>query len=195
MISFDVQLLYLLNDLAGKSAVFDKAIIFFANYLQYPLVALFLIGLYFWFAQPQFGTVQTGAGRISKSGKNKILWTALLSVTIARLGVTELIRFFYHRPRPFLAYNDIYPLISKNEYSFPSGHAAFFFALAAAIYFYNNKRWGAWFFIAAIFISLSRVVAGIHYPSDIVAGAIIGIICGYGVHWVVEMRAKKKISN
>ena len=91
MVSFDVKLLYFFKDFAGKSEIFDKGIIFLANYLQYPLVALFLVAVYF--------------GFISKSEKNRILWSALFSVTIARLGVTELIRFFYYRPRPFLAYN------------------------------------------------------------------------------------------
>lgn len=175
--SLDIQLLYSLNNLAGKSEIFDRVIIFLANYLQYPLVALFLVAVYF--------------GFISKSGRGRILWMALLSVAIARLGITELIRFLYHRPRPFLVYNDIHPLISKNEYSFPSGHAAFFFALATAIYFYN-KRWGAWFFIAAILISISRVIAGIHYPSDIIGGAIIGIAVGYFVFNYADVLSKTK---
>ena len=175
--ALDVQLLYFFNNFAGKSVVFDKVIIFLANYLQYPLVALFLVGLYFW--------------HNSKPEKKKILWVAAFSMAVARLGVTELIRFFYHRPRPFLVYNDILPLISKNEYSFPSGHAAFFFAFATAIYFFN-KRWGAWFFIAAILISISRVVAGIHYPSDIVAGAIVGVVVGYVVCHFSDILTKKR---
>lgn len=175
MISLDIELLYFLNSFAGKSAVFDGVIVFIANYLQYPLAALSLVGLYYW--------------RISKPEKKKIFWVALLSVVIARLGITELIRFFYHRPRPFIVYSDIYPLISKNEYSFPSGHAAFFFALAAAIYFYN-KRWGAWFFIAAFLISISRVIAGIHYPSDIIAGAVIGVVVGYLVFYFADVKIR-----
>lgn len=174
----DIKLLYFLSDFAGKSAVFDKVIIFLSNYLQYPLVVLFLVAVYFW--------------HISKPEKKKLLWTALLSVVIARLGITELIRFLYHRPRPFLVYSDIHPLISKNEYSFPSGHAAFFFALATAIYFYN-KRWGTWFFVASILISLSRVVAGIHYPSDILGGAIIGVAVGYFIFNYAHILSKKKI--
>ena len=177
MANLDIKLLYLLNDFAGKSEIFDRVIIFLANYLQYPLVALFLVAVYF--------------GFISKSGRGRMLWTVLLSAAIARLGITELIRFFYHRPRPFLVYNDIHPLISINEYSFPSGHAAFFFALATAIYFYN-KRWGAWFFIAAILISISRVIAGIHYPSDIIGGAIIGVAVGYLVFNYAYVFSKNK---
>lgn len=173
---WDIKILYLLNGLTGKSAVFDKVIIFFGGYLEFLLVALFLVGLYF--------------GRIIKSEKKKVFWVGVLSPIIARLGVTELIRFFYHRSRPFVVFGDIRPLLAENEWSFPSGHAAFFFALAMAIYFFN-KRWGAWFFIGAILISLGRIVAGIHYPSDILGGAIVGIGVGYFVFNYADVFFKK----
>lgn len=161
---WDVKILYLFNGLVAKSPVFDSVVIFFGSYFQYLLGLLFLAGLYF--------------GHISRSEKQKIFLVAITASIVARLGITELIRFLYHRPRPFLIYNDIHALLSDNEYSFPSGHAAFFFAFAMAIYLYN-KRWGVWFFIAAILISVSRVMAGVHYPSDIMGGAIIGITSGY----------------
>lgn len=96
-----------------------------------------------------------------------------ISAVIARLGVTELIRFLYHRPRPFSAL-PAHQLLTDNAWSFPSGHATFFFAMATAIYLYN-KKWGVFFFTAAILMTISRVIAGIHYPSDIVGGALIGI--------------------
>ncbi len=180
MAALDIKLLYFFNHFAGTSVIFDGIIIFFASYLQYVLGILFLAVLYFW--------------RISRSEKIKIFWITIISAAVARLGVTELIRHFYHRLRPFVVYGDIHKLISDNAYSFPSGHAAFFFAVAMAIYFYN-RRWGAWFFIAVILISIGRVATGVHYPSDILGGAIIGIISAYGVYWFAEVRTKKKISN
>ena len=80
---------------------------------------------------------------------------------------------------------DINYLIDKNDWSFPSGHSTFFFALAATVYFYN-KKWGWWFFLAAIIINISRVIAGVHYPSDILGGAIIGILVAYFVFTIVN---------
>jgi len=108
---------------------------------------------------------------------------------VARFGVTELIRFFYHRLRPFVTYQ-AHQLLSGNEWSFPSGHSAFFFAMATAIYLYN-KKWGIGFFLAAILMNISRVIAGVHYPSDIIGGAIIGIIVAYVVFYFAE-RTKLK---
>src|SRR3989338_6972595 len=103
----------------------------------------------------------------------QIFLVTVISAFVARFGITEIIRFFYHRPRPFLAL-PVHQLLTENAWSFPSGHATFFFAIATAIYLYN-KKWGTFFFIASILMTVSRVIAGIHYPSDIIGGAFIGI--------------------
>ena len=165
--SLDIQLFYLLNNLAGQSLLFDAVIVFFASYLAYILVALFLVLVFF--------------SQYPKREKLQIFWVTVISTIIARFGVTELIRFFYHRPRPFIDL-PVNQLITSNEWSFPSGHATFFFAMATAIYLYN-KKWGIFFFLATILITVSRVIAGIHYPSDIVGGALIGVAVAYTIFY------------
>ena len=165
--TLDTQLFYLLNNLAGQSPLFDAVILFLASYLAYILVALFLVLVFL--------------SQYSKREKLQIFWVTIISAVIARLGVTELIRFFYHRPRPFTDL-PVNQLFTSNEWSFPSGHATFFFAMATAIYLYN-KKWGTVFFIAAILITISRVIAGIHYPSDIVGGALIGVAVAYVTYY------------
>lgn len=161
--TLDAKLVYFFNGFTGKSQIFDAFIIFFASYLQYFLIAAFLIFLFF--------------SAYSKRKKLYIFWTTAISAVVARFVIVEIIRFFYHRPRPFAALQ-IHQLILDNNWSFPSGHSAFFFAMASAIYFYN-KKWGARFFIAAILMNISRVIAGAHYPTDILGGAIIGIAIAY----------------
>lgn len=168
--TLDAKLLYFLNNLTGKSQIFDALTIFFASYSQYFLAAAFLLLLYF--------------SAYSKREKLHIFWTTAVSMIIARLGIVEIIRFFYNRPRPFITYG-LRPLISENAWSFPSGHSALFFAMATAIYLYN-KKWGAWFFAAAIIMNVGRIVAGVHYPSDILGGMIIGIITAYLVFYFAK---------
>ncbi|TSC78363.1 MAG: Bacitracin transport permease, PAP2 [Parcubacteria group bacterium Gr01-1014_29] len=170
--TLDVTLLYFLNNLTGRSQVFDALTVFLASYLQYVLIAAFLLLLY--------------VSAYSKQEKLALFLTATLSMVIARLGVTEIIRFFYHRPRPFLAYQ-LHQLISENKWSFPSGHSAFFFAMATAIYLYN-KKWGIGFFIAAMVMNISRIVAGVHYPSDILGGMIVGMVVAYVVFYIAERK-------
>lgn len=163
MKAIDLKLFYLLNNLAGASRAFDGIVIFFADYFQYVLVAAFLILLI--------------ASRYSYRQKLILFFVPFISAAIARLGATELIRLFYHRPRPFVVHS-VHQLITDNEYSFPSGHATFFFALAMAVYFYN-KKWGMGLFIAGALMTVSRVIAGVHYPSDIIGGLFIGIAIAY----------------
>lgn len=171
----DLKLFFFLNNFAGKSRIFDIVIIFLASYLQYFLIAAFLLLLFF--------------SAYSKREKIYIFWTAIISAVIARLGITEIIRFFYHRPRPFINHTVI-QLIPESAWSFPSGHSAFFFALATAIYFYN-KKWGIGFFIVAILMNINRVISGVHYPSDILSGAIIGIAIAFIVFYFAQkMKAK-----
>ena|SRR3989344_7065978 len=170
------KIFYLFNDLAGRWPIFDGLVIFFAAYLQYILVALFLI-LLLW------------TKKYSLREKLRIFCVATAAVIISRLVITELIRFFYHRPRPFLVLQT-HQLMAENAYSFPSGHATFFFALAAAVYFYN-KRWGLWLFAGSVLMGLARVVAGVHYPSDILGGMLIGIIIGWLIFRAAAILRKK----
>lgn len=125
-----------------------------------------------------------------------LFFLAALSTLLSRGIVTETIRFFYHRPRPFVALG-IHALVPDNPIdSFPSGHAAFVFALAMAIYYsfklYEtkesreaNKKWNTWFWASAIVIGLARIFVGIHWPSDIVGGAVIGILSAYVVYKIL----------
>ena len=101
-----------------------------------------------------------------------------LSLLLARGILTELIRYFYHRPRPFLVL-DFEPLIEKmNQGALPSGHAAFYFALAGAIFFLN-RRSGWYFLIGASAVGFGRVLVGVHWPLDIVIGALAGLLSAY----------------
>ncbi len=144
----------------------DDIVIFLAKYLPYLVVSAFLA-----FAVSRW--------------RWRFLIEGLLAGLLARGGV-ELVRLFIHRPRPFLADPSIIPLISESSYSFPSGHAAFFFALSTVVYA-HNKRAGFWFFAASAAISLARVLAGVHYLSDVLGGALLGLAVGY-----VIMRLIKK---
>ena len=175
--TIDLQLFYFLNSFVGQSRFLDGAIVFFASYLPYLLIAIFVALVFF----------SAAAGR----EKLELLLVAGISGLVARFGATELIRFFYHRPRPFVALSGVHlpPGIMETSWSFPSGHSTFFFAMATAIYLYN-KKWGIGFFIAAIFITAGRVAAGVHYPSDIVGGVLIGVIVAY-----ITFRIARRIST
>lgn len=143
----------------------DSIIIFFAEYFPYIVAGGFIVYA------------------LARS-KWRFLIEGFLAGFLARGGV-ELIRLFVHRPRPFVADPSLIPLISESSYSFPSGHTAFFFALATIVYA-HNKRVGYWFFAASAAIGLARVLAGVHYMSDILGGALLGIAVGYGIRCLTK---------
>jgi len=169
----DFYFFQLINQFAGKNIYLDSLAIFFAEYFNYLVIFSLFLFLF-----------------VNFKKYFKMVIKALFAAIFARFVIVEIIRYFFPKPRPFV-HNHINLLLNKtNELSFPSGHAAFFFALATVVYFYN-KRIGILFFISAFLISVSRVFAGVHWPSDILVGAISGIISG----WLVNKIFKKVRKN
>jgi membrane-associated phospholipid phosphatase len=103
-----------------------------------------------------------------------------LAVTLSWLA-TEAIKFFYHSPRPFVILLDrSFPVTYGGVDSFPSGHAAVFFALALAVAT-RYPHLGQGLAVAALLVSLGRVGAGWHWPSDILGGAVVAFLVVWGL--------------
>lgn len=81
------------------------------------------------------------------------------------------------RIRPFLKYSDITTIIDGiGIYSFPSGHTTSSFAASITI-FMNNKKIGRFLILLASGIAFSRLYFMVHYPSDVIGGIVLGLIC------------------
>ena len=155
---------------AGKSPLLDVVGIFFATYFAYLLGLIFVALL---LAQKDWRR------------RLHLIFFSALSLLVSDGIIKELLNYFFYRPRPFVALQ-ITPLITHAaDASFPSGHATFFFTVATLIFFWINRRWGVWFFIAAIIMGVARVFVGVHYPLDILAGAAIGFISPLLLKWVL----------
>lgn len=89
-----------------------------------------------------------------------------------------LLKFFIQIPRPFDVFKEVTPLIPEHGFAFPSGHATFYMALAMSIFFFHKKA-GYVFIFFAVLIGLARVIAGVHYPVDILAGFVLGALVAY----------------
>ncbi len=158
----DLYFFKLINSLAGHLWPLDWFAVFFADYFGYFLILI--VSILF---------------LRERNWKKRIYFFSLafLSLILSRGIIAEVLKFFINRKRPFSVL-EIAPLLKYEAYdkfmSFPSGHAAFFFALALTV-FYFNKLWGWRFLAMATVISLARIFVGVHWPSDILAGAIIGL--------------------
>lgn len=148
-----------IHDLAGQSRLLDFLGVFFADYSGYVLILAAVVII-----------------AMENDWRKRFLNASLaaLSLIISRGLITEIIRVFYNRPRPFLALG-FDPLVAQiNHGAFPSGHAAFYFALAGVIWLLD-RSWGRRFFFAAFLIGLARIFVGVHWPSDILGGALVGV--------------------
>lgn len=90
----------------------------------------------------------------------------------------------YQSQRPFATLPDITPFIDPGKaiQSFPSIHTAVFFAVGMFLYFYH-RRLGILYLTAALLVGTGRIMSGIHWPADIVVGAVIGVGAGFLLRW------------
>lgn len=124
--------------------------------------------------------------------KDKRFFVPILAALLSCWIIVEgLMKFVFARPRPGLS-DGALVIASSGWYSFPSSHAAISWALAAILSFYAPRfRWG-WFVLAAI-ISFTRIYLGVHFPLDVVAGAIIGYGMGiFALQWAYASHDKKR---
>jgi undecaprenyl-diphosphatase len=160
------QALYaIITSFTHRSLFLDDVIVFFGQYLIYFLIAA-LIGFL-----------------VSRSDWRErwfLVFEICLSAILSRGILTEAFQFFYHHPRPFVTYRFL-PLIQTSGNSFPSGHAALLFPIAMTLWFYD-KRWGTLYFLAGIIMSAARVMSGVHWPFDVIAGLLIGIASAGVIH-------------
>ncbi len=171
--SFDLLLFNLIHGGAGISSMLDSLGIFCARYVPYVLVIAFFIFL---------------IREVNWKKRMEIaLWTGI-TLLISDGLITQTIRFFYQRARPFVTLN-FTPLIANTDPSFPSGHMAFFGALSLMVFFYN-RTWGWWFFSATAVNGLARIFVGVHWPSDIVGGIVVALFSFFVVKEVLMKRAQ-----
>ncbi len=81
------------------------------------------------------------------------------------------------RVRPYDAIEGLIPLVKKlSDFSFPSGHSGASFAVAVVCLKKLPKKYGIPLLVLACLIALSRMYVGVHYPTDVLVGTLIGII-------------------
>lgn len=118
---------------------------------------------------------------------------ALLAIIIGALITNVVLKNLVARTRPYEVVDGLKILIKRpHDYSFPSGHACASFAAAAVYYRMAPKRWGISVVILASLIAFSRLYVGVHYPTDVLAGILIGIGAAWAAMKIMECARRHK---
>lgn len=160
--------LYLFNLIYGAAhhyVILELFALFSAKYLIYVLVGFFILFVLFKY-----------------SFRKRLYFLSLgsLAVILSRGIITELIRFFYYHPRPFIELNlPISDFLATS--SLPSGHMAFLAPLALLVW-HEDRGWGKWFITLTLLVGIGRIAVGFHWPTDI----LLGIVVGSGLFYLVR---------
>jgi len=149
--SFDYTIFQLINNLAGSKPALDFLMITITDF-GIPIIAAIILFYC----------------------DKKTIHKTMLSVT-AMLILDFIIKLFYFRQRPFSEHEVNLLIDHLQTAGFPSRHASIAFSIAMPI-LTSNKTTGILAILIATLVGLSRIYTGVHYPTDVLAGAIIGII-------------------
>lgn len=168
----DVSLFHALNGLAGHGLWPDRLIEWAASYLPVVIGAAVALA-WFWPGAPE------------ERGERERLAVYAVAAALIALGIAQLIGHVWFRDRPYVHHAARLLLPPSADPSFPSDHATGAFGLAAP-FVLARHRLGPWMLGLAVLIAVSRVAAGTHYPTDVVAGALLG----GGAGWLAWSRRR-----
>nr|WP_320147323.1 phosphatase PAP2 family protein [uncultured Anaeromusa sp.] len=165
---YDLELLFFINGLAGHVRWLDAVVAAFSTYGPL-LFGAYLLALWF-----------SGKTLAEKRENRKQVLYGFASLFLA-LGVNHVLGLLWFRSRPYVDHA-VQRLVSvTSEASFPSNHAAGSMSIAASLWCGFSRK-GKVFLVLAVLMALSRVYAGVHYPSDVLGGMAIGFLSSFLVH-------------
>ena len=132
-----------------------------------------------------------GIGLLEKNDDLKQRSIEIGVAVAATVVETYALKYIVNRPRPYITYPDLQPLELESSRSFPSGHTSAAFALATAL----TLNYPKWYVAVPAFAwagatGYSRLYLGVHYPTDVLAGAILGAGTAW-LTWKINQRLKK----
>jgi len=165
----DVALLNLINGFAGRVPLLDQLMRLLVNDYVIPTI-LCLLAAALWFS---------GEDREARQSNQRAVLSIVVAVLLAN-ALVKLCNLVYFRPRPFFVQDVNLLFYRPSDSSLPSNAGAVGFAFAG-IGWTVDRRLGVVMGVLAGLFGLARVYCGVHYPLDVVAGGVVGLLSAYVV--------------
>jgi undecaprenyl-diphosphatase len=111
------------------------------------------------------------------------------------LAIAAVMARVVDRPRPFVSHHGVHLFVAHAaDPGFPSDHATAAFAIAVALLL-RFRAWGIVTLVAATVLAVGRVALGIHYPTDVLAGAVLGAAVALGLHAPVVRELLNRLAD
>lgn len=168
--TFDLPIIFSINELARESGLFDRAVYTLANnhLLKGGVVMTMLWWLWF----------RPARSLVDRPKILLILVSSVVAIAVARFLAWVLpmrLRPMHNPDIGFVLPNSIPPVYLDGWSAFPSDHAVLFFVFATGFFLIHRVAGIIAFAYVTIFICLPRIYLGLHHPTDLIAGALIGI--------------------
>lgn len=170
----NVHLFRMINDLGKEYTMLNPVMVFMAKYMVYVLIVAVIVYLF------------------SRNKTNKIMVlcgviTFAISEMLGKMAGT-----LYSNFQPFAELSNVHQLIEKEVgNSFPSDLTILFFSVCMTFWLFK-RGWAFLWVVLAILVGVSRIWVGVHYPADVVAGALISVIIATIIYTVVSKKTKVK---
>ena len=125
--------------------------------------------------------------------KGKKIAFILFITVIVTFFITQLLKLLIMRPRPYTQLTTLIVCTVESDYSFPSGHSS----ISAAISYILGKEYNClkYTMLIPILVGLTRIYLGVHYPSDVICGLVLGILIAFLCEYLFNQNKFKKLLN
>lgn len=168
LFEMNVDLFRTINDFGKEYTYLNNFFIFMAEYMVFVLA---FIALIFWFTR--------------REENRMMIISATISFILAEM-MGKIAGTLHSNNQPFAELSNVNKLIEKAvDNSFPSDHTILFFAFCMTFFMYQ-KRWRYIWIMLALVVGISRIWVGVHYPADVIVGAIISIFSTFIASFIVS---------
>jgi undecaprenyl-diphosphatase len=156
-----------INDLSTQYSPLNPVVIFLAEYMLYVLCLTIAV---FWFTR-------------NTSHRLMVIHSLIAFAFAEILGKAAGLLYSHHQPFAVL------PLVNQLvehevDNSFPSDHTILFFSICFSFFLVRKKEWWVWL-VLPFCVAISRIWVGVHYPVDVIVGAIFGILSAFAGAWLM----------